>query len=203
MPKKFRLFRRQKENIWEKLSEEIGAEYVPSERWKRNEKIIAKHENWTITIESYYNDDEMGDLATKITAPYVNRDDFYFRIYRADFFQNLSVKLGMQDIIIGHKQFDKDFIIQGNDERKLRALFDNDLIRQIISWQPQIQLFSKVDHNWVVDDFREGISELVFITPSVINDKDRLRDLYELFAELLNHLCHIGSAYEDDPKYKE
>jgi hypothetical protein len=34
----------------------------------------------------------------------------------------------------------------------------------------------------------------------VVKDVDRLKLLYELFAETLNHLCHIGSAYEDDPK---
>ncbi|MEM7513781.1 MAG: DUF3137 domain-containing protein, partial [Bacteroidota bacterium] len=103
MPGRINLFRKQKENIWKKLSEEIGAEYIPAEKWKRNEKVIAKHENWTITIESYYDEENMGVMATKISAPYVNRDSFYFRIYKADFFQNLSVKLGMQDVIIGHE----------------------------------------------------------------------------------------------------
>ncbi|MEM6765691.1 MAG: DUF3137 domain-containing protein [Bacteroidota bacterium] len=201
MPKKISFFGKQKENIWKKLSEEIGAEYIPAKRGKASEKIIAKHENWTIIIDTYLTS-HYGTKGTKITAPYVNRDSFYFRIYRGNVVSRFSTRLGLQDIIIGHKQFDHDFIIQGNDERKLKVLFDNDVIRKIISWQPYIHLSSKVDDEWVIDEWREGISELVFITPSLIMDKDRLRDLYELFAELLNHLCHMGSAYEDDPSYK-
>ncbi len=33
----------------------------------------------------------------------------------------------------------------------------------------------------------------------VIKDTERLKQLFDLFAEVLNHLCQIGSAYEDDP----
>jgi hypothetical protein len=33
----------------------------------------------------------------------------------------------------------------------------------------------------------------------VIKDIDRLKLLYELFAETLHTLCAMGSAYEDDP----
>jgi hypothetical protein len=33
----------------------------------------------------------------------------------------------------------------------------------------------------------------------VIKDLDRLRALFDLFAEVLHQLCVIGSAYESDP----
>ena len=201
MFKKLGHFRKNKITVWQKLSEEIGATYIPARKNKSVEKVEAYHENWTITIDSYLTS-HYGTRGTKITAPYVNRDGFYFRIYRANAGAKLATKLGLQDIIIGHRQFDKDFIIQGNDEKKLKALFDNDIIRKLISWQPYISLHSKVDDDWVRDDFREGVSELIFSTPTYIKDKDRLRDLYELFSELLSHLCDIGSAYEDDPLTK-
>ena len=76
---------------------------------------------------------------------------------------------------------------------------NNELIRDIISWQPMIDLKINVDDNWLTDPFGEGVSELSFEVNGIISDLQRLKDLYELFAELLNHLCHIGSAYEDDP----
>jgi hypothetical protein len=44
------------------------------------------------------------------------------------------------------------------------------------------------------------VDELRFIVAGVITDIDRLKSLYELFAEALHQLCHIGSAYEDDPQ---
>ena len=53
---------------------------------------------------------------------------------------------------------------------------------------------------WFGAKFGEGIDELHFQVIGVITDIDRLKLLYELFAEVLNHLCAIGSAYEDDPE---
>ena len=34
----------------------------------------------------------------------------------------------------------------------------------------------------------------------VIRDVAVLKGLFDLFAEVLNTLCHIGSAYENDPQ---
>ncbi len=48
-------------------------------------------------------------------------------------------------------------------------------------------------------DFPDGVDELYFNVAGVIKDTQRLKQIFELFAEVLNHLCHIGSAYEDDP----
>ena len=105
-------------------------------------------------------------------------------------------------MIIGYPAFDDDFIIQGNDERKLRSLFTPDRIRELISWQPEISLENIVDDNWVTAPFREGTSMLMFEVKGLITDIERLKDLYNLFAEILNQLCHIGSAYEDDPSLR-
>ena len=45
-----------------------------------------------------------------------------------------------------------------------------------------------------------GVDELYFSVVGVIKDAERLKSLYYLFAEVLNQLCHIGSAYENDPQ---
>jgi hypothetical protein len=193
-------FRRQKEIIWRKLCEEIDADFVKGKGFRQHDAIRAYHENWTIVIDTYRRPKK--PVVTHIRAPYVNRDAFEFRIYRRKAGSNILKAFGMQDVVVGFKQFDDDFIIQGNDERKLKALFHNDLIRRLISWQPHIQLWNEVDDSFSYDDWGQGVSELRFEVVGVIMDLQRLRDLYDLFAELLNHLCHIGSAYEDDPLLK-
>ncbi|MFK7920831.1 MAG: DUF3137 domain-containing protein [Bacteroidia bacterium] len=186
--------------IWEAVSKDIDAKFIPNRGFRGGHKIVAKHENWTILMDTYKKGKR--PLVTQIRAPYVNRDGFEFRIYRRNPLSNLSKALGMQDIEIGFKQFDDDFIIQGNDEKKLRALFDNDWIRRFIAWQPRIMLWNQVDDEHYNKPFEEGVSELRFETEGIIAHKQQLKDLYELFAELLDHLCHIGSAYEDDPLRK-
>ena len=109
----------------------------------------------------------------------------------------VSKALGMQDVKVGHPQFDKDFIVQGNAEQKLKDFFDNDLIRQLLQYQPSGSLEIRLDDSWSQDAFSEGISELHFEVPLIITNLSQLEDLYNLFAEVLDHLCDIGSAYED------
>ena len=198
MSKLLDLFHPHKKVIWKKLSEEIDADYVPGKGWRGRAQIRAYHANWTIVIDTYKRPKQ--PTYTRIRAHYVNADSFYFRIFRRPLLEGPAKAMGMQDVVVGYSKFDKDFIIQGNDEHKLQQLFSNDRIRQIIQWQPDIMLQNVVDDNWMTDPFREGISELKFQVKGVIAHTGRLRDLYNLFSELLNHLCHLGSAYEDDPR---
>ena len=56
------------------------------------------------------------------------------------------------------------------------------------------------DEGWFSKSFPEGVDELYFQVAYIIKDVDQLKSLYELFAVTLNQLCHIDSAYENDPE---
>ena len=85
---------------------------------------------------------------TRMRAPYVNPDGFWFRVYRRGFFSDLGKALGMQDVEVGQPAFDEDFIIQGTDEGKLRQLFANPKIRDLIDAQKDIDFSVKDDEGW-------------------------------------------------------
>jgi hypothetical protein len=196
------LFGPSREEIWKQLSEEVRAEYVTGGFWK-GDKVQVHHGQWTITLDTY--SESSGDSSytyTRIRAPFVNKDGFRFTIYRKSIFSGLGKLLGMQDVEVGYPEFDEAFIIKGNDEAKLRALFANERIRQLIEMQPHIYLTVKDDEGWFQTQFPNGVDELYFRVGGVIKDLDRLKSLYYLFAETLNQLCHMGSAYEDDPNLK-
>ena len=108
----------------------------------------------------------------------------------------------MQDITVGHADFDRDFIIKGTDPAKLRALFDNSRLRELIAAQPQIHLTVKDNEGWSGPDFPPDTDELCFHVGGIIKDLERLKLLFELFAETLDQLCRIGSAYERAPDIK-
>jgi hypothetical protein len=108
----------------------------------------------------------------------------------------------MQDVEIGDEAFDRDFIIKGTDEGKLRALFSQPRIRELIAAQPGIHLSVKDDEGWFGADYPEGADVLTFLVVGVIKDVERLKLLYDLFAEVLEQLCRIGSAYETAPGVK-
>jgi hypothetical protein len=191
-----------KEEVWRQLCQEIGADFVEGGFWK-GDKVQARVGDWSVTLDTYTVSAGKTHITyTRLRAPFVSRDGLRFLIYRKGFFSDLGKKLGMQDIEVGHSvHFDEDFIIKGNDESKVRALFANPEIRRLLDEQPEIRLEIKdKDHG---SGFRnvlpEDVDELHVQIHGVIKDVGRLKQLFDLFAEVLDELTRMGSASEADP----
>jgi hypothetical protein len=187
-----------KDEVWRKLSQEIGAEFVEGGLWK-DSKVQAHVGPWTVTLDIGPPDDDGKNRATRIRAPYVNAEGFRFAIYRKGVFTSLGKLLGMQDIEVGDPQFDEAFVIQGNNENRVRALFSDPKIRQLIQGQPEIRLAVKDSEGWFGPKFPENVDGLYFQVVGVIKDVERLKSLFDLFAAVLDQLCKIGSAYKQEP----
>jgi hypothetical protein len=197
-----KLFGPSKEEMWRQLSTETGANYVQGGFWK-GDKVQAAHDQWTITLDTFaVSTGKTTMVFTRLWAPYVNPDHFRFTIYRRGFFSDIAKWLGMQDIEVGHEDLDRDFIIKGTEESKLRALFENSRLRELIAAQPEIHLTVKDNEGCWGVDFPADTDELCFHVAGIIKDVGRLKLLFELFAETLDQLCRIGSAYEEAPKVK-
>jgi hypothetical protein len=189
-----------RQEIWRQLCAEIGADFVDGGLWK-GDKVQAHVKNWTLTLDIYTVSSGHSHVTyTRMRAPFVSRDGFRFRIYRKGIFSGLGKMLGMQDIEVGHSvSFDDDFIIQGNDEHKVRVLFANAEVRRLIQEQPKLRLEIKDDEGLFRPHFPEGVDELAFHTLGIVKDVDRLKKMFDLFAEVLEELNRMGSATEADP----
>jgi hypothetical protein len=194
-----RVFGPSRKEIWTQLSTEIGAKYEDGGFWK-GDKVIAAHGAWTVTLDSYaVSTGKVTIVYTRMRAPYVNPGGFRFKVYRSGLFSEVGKWFGMQDIEVHVEPFDRDFIIKGTDENKVRELFSSPKIRELVALQKDIQFEVKDDEGWFGPSFPEGVDELSFVVVGVITDIERLKLLYELFAETLEQLCRIGAAYEQTP----
>lgn len=190
-----------KSHIWQQLSRELEGDFIKG-GWFKKDKVQVYHKEWTITYDSFARSSGNTSVPfTRIRAPYVNRDDFVFKVFRKQFFHGIGKLFGMQDSEVGFPAFDDAFIIQGNDTHKLKMLFDHEDIRDIMHLQPNILMCIKEDKGWFERDFPKGVNELYFECRGIIKDLDQLYDLYDLFAIILDRLCEIGTAYEDRPNY--
>lgn len=195
-----RIFGPSKDEVWKQLSDEIRADFVEGGFW-RGSKVQARVKEWTITLDTFaVSNGKTTIVFTRMRAPFVNADGLRLKIYRSGLFSNLGKTLGMQDIEVGFPDFDGQFIVKGNNPQQIRLLFSSPTIRRLIQAQPSISLEVKDDEGWFGSSFPEGVDELLFQVTGIIKEIDRLKQLYELFAEVLNDLCRIGSAYEDDPR---
>lgn len=189
-----------REEMWRKLSEEMGAHYVDGGFWK-GDKVEVTHGEWTITLDTYaVSTGKVTMVFTRLRAPYINPDGFRFSISRAGFFNDIAERIGLHDVRVGVEPFDDEFVIKGTDEDKLKALFANARIRDLISAQKDIHFSVKDGNYWPIKRLPDDVDELEFSVGGIIKDVDRLRLLFDLFAETLDQLCEIGSAYEAKPE---
>jgi hypothetical protein len=194
-----KLFHSSHHELWRQLAEELGARYRNGGTWK-GDRIQADHGEWTVTLDHYtILVGKVPMTFTRLRTPYVNPDGFRFKIYRRSWGSDLAVKLGMQDVQVGHAAFDRDFVIKGSDEHKLRQLFEDQDVRRLLERQKEVVLSVKDDEGWFGQRFPAGTDELECVFHGLISDKQRLKDAFELFGVTLERLCRIGAAYESDP----
>jgi hypothetical protein len=187
------VFGASKEDLWRQLSSEIGACYVEGGFWK-GDRVQAWVGPWTVTLDT----ESEGSGAsrrvhTRIRAPFVNRGHFRFLAYRTGVFSELGKLVGMQDVSIGFPEFDEIFIIKGSDEERLRKLFSNKKIRDLLHKQPNVR-FEIVDLNHAEGQAPQDTDELRFQVNGAIQDIELLKQLFELFSVTLNQLCRMGVA---------
>ena len=191
------LFGPSRKDIWQQLSGEVGGQFHEGGLFTQS-AVQARTDDWIITLDTYtQSTGKMNTTYTRLRAPYYNPEGFRFEIYRSSIFTEMGKALGMKDIEVGHPRFDGDFVIKGSDPRRMRRLFDNEKIRHLIDAQPRIRLSVKGHDGWL-SKFPAGVDELHFQAAGVIKDLAQLRTLFDLFAEVLQEVCHEGRAYEDD-----
>ena len=95
---------------------------------------------------------------------------------------------------IGVTPFDDGFIIKATHESRVRELLRTPRIRELIAQQKDIQFSVKDDEGWFGSKFPDGVDELHFAVVGIIKDVDRLKLIFDLFAETLDQLTRMGAA---------
>ena len=194
-----KMFGPSKAEAWKQLSEQIHAEFRPG-GFLTADRVVAKVDAWLVTLDT--TSEPVGRATvtcTRIRAPFVNHDKFRFLVYDKGLIDDIGKRVGLQDIEIGDKSFDARFILQANDEAKMRAFLADTALRDLMLRQAPFHFEIKDDEGWFGETFPQGVDELYFQTVGVVRDLDQLKEMYALFAEALHQLCHIGSAYENEP----
>ena len=192
------LFGPSRDEIWTALRVQIGGEVIPGTLWKGERLQVAVRE-WTVTLDEYQVPVMVGKVHTSVThtrmrAPFPNPSGFRFSIHRSNVFSYLGTLLGMQDIQVGHPEFDAAFVIKGNDETAVQRLCSSERLRALVMAQSKFQLSVQDDDGWFGAKYPEGTDVLVFDVADRIREVERLKGLYDVFAETLHELSRMGVA---------
>lgn len=183
------------EDIWRQFAEQVDGTFTES-GWVSHSRVDARWREWTMTLDRFH----QGKLQyTRLRTPFLASDGFRFRLYREGFFTPVGKKLGVvQDIEVGHERFDFDWVIQGNDEARVRSLLAQERVRELLdglSFDLDFEL--KDDKSWC-EPLPEGVDILSLTTSSKLGNLEELRQLYELFGTVLDWLASRGLARHGD-----
>lgn len=193
-----------KEDVWRELSGQIYSR-IEQGGWLESDKMHLDVGNWTITLDDYtVSNGKSSTKFTRFRAPFKSNSDFRFCIQPHDVFNNIAIKLfGAQDIRINDEEFDKRFVIEGNNEWKVRQLLESQTLRTLLLNQNiGLQFALKDDEGWFGTKFPEGVDELYFSALGTVRDVEVLRMIFALFVETLTQLKHMGIASTETPGVK-
>lgn len=190
----------EREAAWRELSDRLTVTNVQGHCMWGGQTVQAHVKDWIITLDTFVENEHNH---TRLRAPFVNSDGFRFTLERAGLFSGLLTRyIGMQDIEVGVPEFDRDFVIKvsepiASNAKAVQALLANERIRSLIAASPPfLRLAVKGDERFNQRS-PEGIDELHLQVQGLIRELERLESLFDLFGEILMHMCHLSKAYED------
>jgi hypothetical protein len=194
------IFGPSQKETWTNLSEQLDAEFVKGGIWNSH-KVVAHEKDWTLTLDTFaVHAGKVTVPFTRMRAPFMVKDGFRFKIERRNYFSSVADFFGRKSLSTGHPEFDKHFVITSTDEYKLKKLFANETIRELILAQKEIHLEIKDDEGgWSNAKFPSDVDELYFQASEIVKDVERLKPIFRLFTVVLNQLVEISSAYDKNP----
>jgi hypothetical protein len=76
----------------------------------------------------------------------------------------------------------------------VRSLYNNARLRDLVTAQPKLRLVIQDDEGWFGAKYPPGVDVLVFDIADKIREVERLKGLYDVFAETLHQLSEMGLA---------
>lgn len=122
---------------------------------------------------------------TTFSAYLYGRDNFRFSIHNQGFADGIGKLFGMQDFVLGFRDFDEKFMIRTNNEQKLANLFADTNVRNSLLSLPNL-VFGIVEYAMEDADGKVPFLELK-IDHAIINP-DELRKIYNAFYSVLSQV---------------
>ncbi len=186
---------RSKTAAWSQVARDIGGTYQEKGPGGRGVLRYRSGES-EVTLDTYEESNEDSTtIHTRMTAPFANKYALYFKVYRDGLCASIGTFFGMQDIRIGIRHFDDDFIIQGNDDEKIRWLLQDPTVRDLIRAAIPPALIPLGPPAFGAPWF--GVrypDQLSFQCCGVVSEENELKTLFDLFRATLARLAQLDSS---------
>ncbi len=196
------------EYVWRDFADSKGGKVV-SDDTKDGDPISAMHlpvegtSAWvTITPVRGKTNKASGTIASMHYSP---AENFAFRIRTEKGVDQLGKVLGMQDIQLGDAEFDKSYLIQGTDEGKVRNLFSDMKLRDLILQNKVSELRLVANSEGLPSEHLvpNGRHAVVYSFDQTLEKFDQLESLYAILTSVVHRIGSIPALAGDDVECSE
>jgi hypothetical protein len=152
-----------RERLWAEVARRLNGRFAPgggSLLQRRSMVIDAPIEGVNVRIDLHtVHNGKSSTTYTRVAAMAEAPPSLTLRIYEEGFFTTVGKKLGMQDVVVGHAEFDDLFVVKASDEDLARAWLARTVTEplcRLLSWSHHLQSgFVRATCLGVVEDLGE------------------------------------------------
>ncbi|MGL4730851.1 MAG: hypothetical protein ACRCW0_04620 [Clostridium sp.] len=171
-----------KEEVWEKLSEDINGKISYS--ISNGRKIEAMYNEIPLVFEYYtMMAGKIPISYTRIRAVLKDVEGFRFKITNRSELNTIGEKLDMKEVVELDDSLKERFIIKTNKSEKIKGIITNKDIMEILNSYQRFVLEIRT-----IEGSLEGEEELVFRTLGIIKNIDKLKELYNTICKTLDYI---------------
>ena len=128
-----------------------------------------------------------------VRIPFKSSNGFKLKMYDQRTLAGIVAKIfAVQDIEIGDSKFDRNFIIQSDDENKVIRLFSGEHIKAASFFPDALEITIDSDYGFWATTFPEGAKELCVTVSGITWDTNSYKSLFKLSGEVLITLIEMG-----------
>ncbi|MCW3111204.1 MAG: hypothetical protein JWQ09_5710 [Segetibacter sp.] len=180
MPHRNIITGKSEDEVWKIIADQLN-----SKEDNRDYTAQFSTQSYCVTLDIDINpdrDDEDGKPVTSFSAQLHDQTSFRFKIAKQGLKQEIGKLFGMQDVIIGHPEFDKKFLIQANDVSKVKEILSDAEVSAELLKHPVVDF--KIRERKIGAN-REIVLGLYL--EGGITEPDKLKNIFQPFKIVLNY----------------
>jgi hypothetical protein len=164
----------------EQIGQQLKAEFESDPNPLQYHAVLQQHERRVLL--SIATDPEEPFALTTFNAYLFARNEFRFVIYRETVIDEIGKFFGMEDAVLGYKEFDDHFVVKTTMEEKAAMLFADPGVRNTLQSLPALT-FGIVQYT--LDNADGKVPFLELKIREAITDPLRLAQIYDAFFKVL------------------
>lgn len=201
------------EYVWRDFADSKGGEVI-SDSSKESNPILAMHvpvegTNTHVTFVPHSVKGKSKGTGTSASIHYPPREHFVFAIRTEKSVDQIGKAFGLQDIQLGDQDFDHRYLIQGSDVGKVRNVFSDMKLRDLIMLNALTELRLMAEPGEGTDEHRvpPGKHGVLYSHDQVLEKFEQLEAVFAILTSVVHKLGAIpalaGDQVDEAPEHEE